>query len=75
LLWAVGFALVQIATLAGCKTLAKGPETCLVLGADMGGLLYNMLLMSWFLLAGAIFWVPIGLVLIAVIRYLRRNSF
>jgi len=41
----------------------------------MGGLLYNMLLMSWFLLAGAIFWVPIGLVLIAVIRYLRRNSF
>lgn len=75
LLWAVGFALVQIATLGGCKIWAKGPETCTVLGADMGGLFYNMFLMSWFLLAGAVFWMPIGLVLIGLVRYLRRNSF
>lgn len=75
LLWAVGFAVFQIATLTGCKTLAKGPEACTVLGADIGGLLHSLLWMSWFLLAGAIFWLPIGLVLIALVRYLRRNSF
>lgn len=48
----VAFAGMGLAALLGCTLSSAGPETCLVLGFDLGPTLTTMMLMHWLGLIG-----------------------
>lgn len=69
-----GFLVTMIAKLYGCATSTRGPEECTLFGVDIGQFLYfSFGLQFYFLLA--FLWIPIGLIILGLARYLRRNSF
>lgn len=48
----VAFAGIGLASLFGCTLSSAGPETCLVMGIDLGPTLTAMMLMHWLGLIG-----------------------
>lgn len=71
LLWVTAFAVAQVARLNGCIIWARGPEECIFLGADIGEYLYPLWALG-FSLIYVFLWVPIGLILLGVIRFLQK---
>ena len=71
-LWVIGFIVVQLAHLNGCKVWARGPEECLLLGVDFGEYLYPLSALGYYFV-GIFLWVPIGLILLGFIRFIRRT--
>jgi hypothetical protein len=72
-LWLIGFFVAQLARLNGCKIWARGPEECLFLGMDVGEYIYPLWSLGFYLL-GVFLWIPIGLILLGVIRFIRRAT-
>jgi hypothetical protein len=73
-LWAIGFLVNVLALLNGCKITANGPEECMFLGADFGGFIFPLFGLGVYLVY-AFLWIPVGLIILAIVRYLKRNSF
>ena len=71
LLWIAAFTVAQIAQLNGCVIWARGPEECKFLGADIGEFLYPLWALGFSLLY-VFLWIPIGLILLGVIRFVRK---
>ena len=71
ILWLIGFAVAQLARLKGCKIWAKGPEECIILGADIGEFIYPLWSLGFYLLF-VFLWVPIGLIILGILRFARR---
>lgn len=72
ILWLAAFAVSLIVRLNGCKISARGPEECIFLGADVGELIYPLWAMGYYLMF-AFLWVPIGLIILGIIRLVRRS--
>lgn len=73
-LWAVGYLVYLLALLNGCKVTAKCPEECIFLGADFGEVIYPLWALGFYL-GYAFLWMPVGLIVLAIARYLKRNAF
>jgi hypothetical protein len=72
-LWLIGFFVAQLARLNGCKIWARGPEECLFLGMNVGENIYPIWSLGVYLM-GVFLWIPIGLILLGVIRFIRRAT-
>lgn len=72
-LWVIGFLVAQVAQASGCKIWAKGPEECLVFGADVGEFIYPLWSLGFYLL-GVFLWVPIGLIILGILRFTIRKA-
>ena len=72
-LWLIGFIVAQLAWLNGCKIWARGPEECLILGTDVGAYIYPLWSLGIYLL-GVLVWIPLGLILLGILRFLRRAT-
>jgi hypothetical protein len=73
-LCAIGFLVYLLALLNGCKLTARGPEECMFLGTDFGEVIYPLWGLGIYLVY-AFLWIPVGLIILAIARYLKRNSF
>ena len=73
ILWACGYVVAQIARWNGCKILARGPEECILFGADFGELIYPLWSLGFYLLF-VFLWVPFGIIILGIVRYTYRNS-
>lgn len=73
ILWGCGFIVSLIARWNGCKISARGPEECLFLGADVGEFLYPLWSLGFFLIY-VFLWVPIGLIILGIVRHIYKNS-
>ncbi len=71
LIWVVAFSVAQVARLNGCVIWARGPEKCMFFGSDIGEFLYPLWALGFSLLY-VFFWIPIGLILLGIIRYARK---
>ncbi len=59
--------------LKGCNISARGPEECLIWGADFGEYIYPLWSLGFYLM-GTFLWVPIGLILLGLLRAIKRTS-
>lgn len=66
-LWLLGVIAAQIVLLNGCTLTARGPEECLMLGFDVGEWVYPLWALGFFLVY-VLIWIPIGLLLVGIIR-------
>lgn len=72
-LWLFALLIAQLARFNGCTIWARGPEECLFLGADVGEYIYPLWALGFYLLY-VFLWVPIGLILLGLIRLARRAA-
>ncbi len=69
----LGFVVATAASLYGCTISAQGPKECVLLGVDIGGFLHPLWALGIYVVY-AFIWVPIGLVILALVRWVRRNA-
>ncbi len=69
MLWLIGLGVAMIARLGGCSISAHGPEPCLRFGVDQGGALYPLFGLGLYLIY-ALLWIPLGLGIVGLIRWL-----
>ncbi len=67
LLWLSGLAVSLAAQSYGCTISARGPEPCIVFGRDYGEFLYPLWALG-FSVIYVLLWLPIGLVLLGLLR-------
>jgi hypothetical protein len=72
-LWSIGFIAYLLLRLNGCNISARGPEDCLIWGADFGEFIYPFWSLGVYLMA-AVLWGPIGLILLGLLRVIKRTS-
>lgn len=73
ILWGCGYSVSLIASWNGCKIWARGPEECIFFGTDVGEFIYPLWSLDFFLLY-VFLWVPFGLIILGIVRYIYRNS-
>jgi hypothetical protein len=73
LIWILAFLVVLLANLYGCTISARGPEECRVLGVDIGGALYPLWALGYYLVL-VVFWVPVGVMIVAISSNLLRKG-
>lgn len=71
--WVIGFIAYLLLRLKGCNISARGPEECLIWGADFGEYIYPLWSLGFYLM-GTFLWVPIGLILLGLLRVIKRSS-
>jgi hypothetical protein len=69
----LGFIVLLIANVNGCKVSAQGPSPCILLATDIGEYIYPLWALGYYLFY-AFLWVPIGLILLGIIRYGRNSA-
>ncbi|MBO9477354.1 hypothetical protein J7382_07400 [Shimia sp. R11_0] len=69
--WLIGGIIAFLASLGGCQISSQGPQPCEILGLDLGAVLYPLWGLGFYLLY-VFLWIPIGLVIVGLIRAFRN---
>ena len=72
LLWLLLLLISILLRMYGCTIWARGPEQCIVFGLDIGAQIYPLWALGY-LLIPAVLWIPIALLLVALIRFESRT--